>query len=355
MREIPAPVAVVTLTAGGQSAGLPSTRSSRFARAPARRTSLSGGTPRPRAAARLAAPPSAFWPPVKSILAQHFARGVPPIGLWTGIETRDGELGAPLIEGAIGWIECRLGSSIRPGTTPSSWARSSRPTAARAAKRCSIFAGSTRDRGRRFRSRRILLDTEELWNEARRQITDERGGRWRDDAQQAMMGMSSPEYPGTCTTCSACRIRRRRSRRRSWDGSRLCTVSGCRRSGTWRPCGESVNGAPRIASSSNRPLIDLFLELTGTGELPHHGLLEEVERGKPAPDVYLEAARRLGVPPEGCAAIEDSENGICSAAAAGMRVSRSRNHVSRRATRLFPRQSRPRLAGRVHPEVIEEL
>jgi flavin reductase (DIM6/NTAB) family NADH-FMN oxidoreductase RutF len=41
-------------------------------------------------------------------LAQHFARGVPPIGLWTGIATRDGSLGAPLLEGALGWIECRV-------------------------------------------------------------------------------------------------------------------------------------------------------------------------------------------------------------------------------------------------------
>jgi beta-phosphoglucomutase-like phosphatase (HAD superfamily) len=47
---------------------------------------------------------------------------------------------------------------------------------------------------------------------------------------------------------------------------------------------------------------------------------EEVARGKPAPDVYLAAAQRLGVDPSGCVAIEDSRNGILSAAAAGMRV-----------------------------------
>ena len=47
---------------------------------------------------------------------------------------------------------------------------------------------------------------------------------------------------------------------------------------------------------------------------------EEVPRGKPEPDVYLEAARGLGVPPERCAAVEDSHNGIRSAKAAGMRV-----------------------------------
>jgi flavin reductase (DIM6/NTAB) family NADH-FMN oxidoreductase RutF len=48
-------------------------------------------------------------------LAQHFARGVPPIGLWAGVETRTGELGAPLIEGALGWIECRLRSEHATG------------------------------------------------------------------------------------------------------------------------------------------------------------------------------------------------------------------------------------------------
>jgi beta-phosphoglucomutase-like phosphatase (HAD superfamily) len=47
---------------------------------------------------------------------------------------------------------------------------------------------------------------------------------------------------------------------------------------------------------------------------------QEVPRGKPAPDVYLEAARRLGVDPGACAAVEDSQNGIRSAKAAGMRV-----------------------------------
>jgi beta-phosphoglucomutase-like phosphatase (HAD superfamily) len=47
---------------------------------------------------------------------------------------------------------------------------------------------------------------------------------------------------------------------------------------------------------------------------------QEVARGKPAPDVYVEAARRLGVDPHACAAVEDSHNGIRSAKAAGMRV-----------------------------------
>jgi flavin reductase (DIM6/NTAB) family NADH-FMN oxidoreductase RutF len=49
-------------------------------------------------------------------LAQHFARGVPPIALWHGISTISGELGAPLLEGALGWLECRTASEVEVGS-----------------------------------------------------------------------------------------------------------------------------------------------------------------------------------------------------------------------------------------------
>jgi HAD superfamily hydrolase (TIGR01509 family) len=76
-----------------------------------------------------------------------------------------------------------------------------------------------------------------------------------------------------------------------------------------------------LASSANRPIIDLVLERSGMmGCFRTTVSSEEVARGKPAPDVYLEAAARLGVPPERCAAVEDSANGLRSAAAAGMWV-----------------------------------
>jgi beta-phosphoglucomutase-like phosphatase (HAD superfamily) len=184
----------------------------------------------------------------------------------------------------------------------------------------------------------VLLDTEELWDEARRQIAEERGGRWRDDAQRAMMGMSSREWsrymhdvlgvPDPPEEISARVVARLEALYRE----RLPLVPGAleavRRIGEHWPLA--------IASSSNRPLIDLFLELTGTGDhlrAADQTLFratvssEEVERGKPAPDVYLEAARRLGVEPASCAAIEDSENGLRSAAAAGMRVVAIPNRV----------------------------
>ena len=143
----------------------------------------------------------------------------------------------------------------------------------------------------------VLLDTEEVWDEARRQIAAERGGRWPEDAQQAMMGMSSPEWSGYMhdvvglteppEEISAEVVARLealyRERLPLIDGA----IEAVRRIGSARPLA--------IASSSNRPLIDLFLELTGTGDLFRATVSsEEVARGKPAPDVYLEAAAAFG-------------------------------------------------------------
>jgi HAD superfamily hydrolase (TIGR01509 family) len=178
----------------------------------------------------------------------------------------------------------------------------------------------------------VLLDTEELWDEARRQIAEERGGHWRPDAQRAMMGMSSPEWsrymhdvigvPDPPDRISEEVVERLAELYRQElplvDGA----IEAVRRIGARWPLG--------IASSSNRPLIDLFVELTGTRDLFRSTVSsEEAAHGKPAPDVYLEAARQLQVGPGRCAAIEDSENGLRSASAAGM-------HVVAIPNRVFP-------------------
>ena len=178
----------------------------------------------------------------------------------------------------------------------------------------------------------VLLDTEELWDEARRRLAEERGARWPDDAQRATMGMSSPEWsrymhdvvglPEPPDQISTEVVRRLEALYRKHLPLVPGALEAVRRIGARRPLG--------IASSSNRPLIDLFLELTATRDLFGATVSsEEVERGKPAPDVYLEAARRLGADPGTCAAIEDSENGIRSASAAGMRVVAVPNRVFR--------------------------
>ena len=197
----------------------------------------------------------------------------------------------------------------------------------------------------------VLLDTEELWDEARRQLAEERGGRWREQAQRAMMGMSSPEWscymhdeiglPDPPEEIAAEVVRRLEQLYRE----RLPVIPGAieavRRLGQRWPLG--------VASSSNRPLIDLFIELTGTAALFQATVSsEEVARGKPAPDVYLEAARRLGVDPGRAVAIEDSENGIRSAAAAGM-------HVIATPNRAFPPSAEALALASVVLDSIEEL
>jgi HAD superfamily hydrolase (TIGR01509 family) len=169
----------------------------------------------------------------------------------------------------------------------------------------------------------LLIDTEQVWDEVRETITRERGGRWHERAQGDMMGMSSTEWsrymheelglgepPEELNRLVIERMQDRyRQRLPVVDGA----VEAVRRIGARWPLG--------LASSSNRPLIDLALEEMDVSEL-FQGTLssEEVARGKPAPDVYLEVARRLNVNPENVVAIEDSANGIGSARAAGMRV-----------------------------------
>jgi HAD superfamily hydrolase (TIGR01509 family) len=169
----------------------------------------------------------------------------------------------------------------------------------------------------------VLVDSEQVWDDARRELVAERGGVWRDDATRAMMGMSSLEWsqymhdelgveldPATISAAVVEKLEQLYRRE-------LPLLPGARDavravSARW-PLG--------LASSSNREIIDLVLELAGLADAFAATVSsEEVARGKPAPDVYLEAARRLGVPPDDCAAIEDSTNGLRAAAAAGMTV-----------------------------------
>jgi HAD superfamily hydrolase (TIGR01509 family) len=169
----------------------------------------------------------------------------------------------------------------------------------------------------------LLLDSEQLWDEVREELTRERGGRWHERAQTDMMGMSSVEWSRymherlglseSPQQISAEVVRRMEARYQE----RLPLLPGARgaverMAASW-PLG--------LASSSNRPLIDLALEVSGlAGSFRAAVSSEEVTRGKPAPDVYLETARRIDVDPTRVAAIEDSHNGILSAAAARMRV-----------------------------------
>jgi HAD superfamily hydrolase (TIGR01509 family) len=169
----------------------------------------------------------------------------------------------------------------------------------------------------------VIVDSEQVWDDVREQLAKERGGRWHDRAQADMMGMSSPEWscymhdviglPESPEEINDEVVRRMLDR----YAERTPLIDGAV---------EAVRRlAPKfrlgVASSSNRPLIAAVLERAAIADLFDTVVSsEEVARGKPAPDVYLEAMRRLGAEPARTAAIEDSSNGIRSAHAAGMHV-----------------------------------
>ena len=169
----------------------------------------------------------------------------------------------------------------------------------------------------------VLVDSEQIWNGVKEQLVRETGGRWRDDAPHTMMGMSSPEWSvylrdDLGVPMEAAAINREVVRRMD-DGYRRALPLLPGASDAVRAL--AARWPLALASSANRELIDLVLELSALDRRFRVTVSsEEVARGKPAPDVYLEAARRLGVEPGRCAAIEDSENGIRSAKAAGMCV-----------------------------------
>jgi HAD superfamily hydrolase (TIGR01509 family) len=169
----------------------------------------------------------------------------------------------------------------------------------------------------------VLIDSEPVWEQVRREYVRRHGGSWHDDTQARLMGMSTEEWAGYLAgelgvdrppAEVAGEVLERMGER---YGERPPLLDGAipavERIGSRWPLG--------LASSSSRSLIDLVLRAAGIQRWFKATVsTEEVSRGKPAPDVYLEAASRLGVEPGDCVAVEDSTNGVRSAAAAGMRV-----------------------------------
>lgn len=197
----------------------------------------------------------------------------------------------------------------------------------------------------------VIIDSEQLWDEVREGLARERGGRWSERAQADMMGMSStewsrylhdvvglPEPPEEINREVVRRMLARYSEQLPLiDGA----VDAVKRLAAHWPLG--------VASSSNRELIDHVLELSGLAPCFKVTVSsEEVERGKPAPDVYLEAAHRLDAEPSHCVAIEDSANGIRSAHAADM-------HVVAIPNRAFPPPADVLALARVVLESIKDL
>jgi HAD superfamily hydrolase (TIGR01509 family) len=169
----------------------------------------------------------------------------------------------------------------------------------------------------------VIIDTEEVWEEVRRGYVASYGKQFLPDTQTRMMGMSTPEWsthlsaevgvPRTPQEVAADVLGRMAERYREALPLIEGSVDAVRRMAARFPVA--------LASSSARVLIDQVLSTAGLTDAFRVTLsTEEVPRGKPWPDVYLEAVSRLGLTPADCAAVEDSSNGLRSAAAAGLRV-----------------------------------
>ena len=169
----------------------------------------------------------------------------------------------------------------------------------------------------------VLVDSEERWTRAKKALVEDAGGRWKAEATHAMLGMSSPEWSRYLhdelgVPLAPEEINEAVVARMLEDYRRdLPLIAG------------AVDAVQRLAArwpfalaiSSNREVIDVVLESSGLAEAFAATVSsEEVARGKPAPDVYLEAAARLGAAPADAAAVEDSTNGLLAGRAAGMAV-----------------------------------
>jgi HAD superfamily hydrolase (TIGR01509 family) len=205
----------------------------------------------------------------------------------------------------------------------------------------------------------VLMDSEPRWNEAKEALVRESGGSWRGEAPTVMMGMSSPEWsaylrdelgvPMDAEAISRDVVRRMQDGYR--DGLPLLpgAVETVRALAERWPLG--------LASSSNREVIDLVLELAELGDAFRVTVSsEEVERGKPDPDVYLTTARGLGAEPARCVAIEDSSNGLRAAAAARMTVIAVPNpHYPPDADALALAAATVSVVGEITPALVEQV
>ena len=169
----------------------------------------------------------------------------------------------------------------------------------------------------------VLIDSEPVWEQVRRGLVAERGGHWAADAQRRLMGMSTPEWarylsedlgvglpPGEVAALVTGRMA---ARYREHIPLLPGAADAVRRLAARWPLG--------LASSAPAELIETVLQAAGLSpDFQVTMSTEQVPRGKPAPDIYLAVAARLGVAAASCAAVEDSSNGLRSAAAAGLRV-----------------------------------
>ena len=169
----------------------------------------------------------------------------------------------------------------------------------------------------------VLIDSEPVWERVRRQVVADHGGHWLPEAQGRLMGMSTQEWASYLSDDLGVGLPPERVAAMVIDemaasySDHLPLMPGAagavRRMADRWPLG--------LGSSAPVRLIDIVLSAAGLRDSFAVTMsTEQVPHGKPAPDIYLAVTARLGFPPSQCAAVEDSTNGLRSAAAAGLAV-----------------------------------
>jgi len=169
----------------------------------------------------------------------------------------------------------------------------------------------------------VLIDSEPIWERIRRDFAESRGGTWTGDIQRRMMGARTADWSGALSELVGGAI--------SPESAAEQVIAQL--AAEYRRHLPLIPGAPEavralagsfrlgLVSGSPPVLIALVLQLLGVSDCFEVAMsADDVARGKPHPDPYLELARRLRVPPATCAVVEDSGNGIRSGHAAGARV-----------------------------------
>jgi HAD superfamily hydrolase (TIGR01509 family) len=169
----------------------------------------------------------------------------------------------------------------------------------------------------------VLIDTEPIWERVRSTFALEHGGRWTGELQTQMMGVRTADWSTALSNITGGKIGPEAAAREV-----IANLAAAYRQNLPVIDGavETVRALAQrfrlgLASGSPQELIAMtlqLLDLTGCIEVAMSA--DEVQHGKPMPDPYVELARRMHLDPAVCVAVEDSANGIRSAAAAGTQV-----------------------------------
>lgn len=169
----------------------------------------------------------------------------------------------------------------------------------------------------------LLVDSEPLWDEARRQMAQRLGQEWNRTDHLAIMGVSTAEWTGYMLRRWHLDMTPEQVQAEVLERLHALYLREIPfLPGAVEAVGLAARTAPTAVASGSPPhlLSTVTADPRLNGKFQAVVSADDVKAGKPAPDVYLEAARRLKVAPQDCVCLEDSANGIRAGKAAGMRV-----------------------------------